>query len=77
MRHLAEGIQEGATWGLLIAGLAFAAFLAACRSSAPIAPPYPDADAACVVDRRITEARLIRTADGSALTIACPDGGAQ
>ena len=44
-----------------------------CHQSAPIVPPYPDADATCVVDQRITVSRLIRTEDGSALVIVCED----
>ena len=62
-------------FGVLVVGSWWATFaLAGCPSTpAPVAP-LPDADAACVVDQRITDARLIRTADGSPLAIPCEAG---
>jgi hypothetical protein len=54
----------------------FVTLMVSCHSSAPVAPPYPEADSACVIDERITEGRLIRTADGAPLALPpCPDGG--
>lgn len=50
------------------------AVLTACPSTPAPVTPLPDADAACVVDERIDQARLIRTADGSPLVIHCQDG---
>jgi hypothetical protein len=54
------------------------ALLGACHSSpTPIVPIYPDADAACVVDQRITDQRLIRSADGTPLSIPCVEAGVE
>ena len=40
----------------------------------PVAPDAPY-DGGCALDQAISSARLIRTADGSALVIPCPDAG--
>jgi hypothetical protein len=62
---------------LFVVLLAVAGACSACTPPAPSPPFAPEAGDAspCAVDEAITAARLIRTADGSALVIHCPDGG--